>query len=424
MTESVERFLQRYGMLDPAFDFDSCVSRMLAEMHRGLNGEDSSYPMIPTYLRTTDSIPENRYAVVIDAGGTNFRCGLAHFENGSCIIERVRKTKMPGIVQPASWQEFISFVAGEVEDLVSLTDLIGFCFSYSAEITPEIDGRVICIDKEVSISGCEGKLVGQSLSEELARRGYPGKRVVILNDTAAVQLGGLAKHLNEGYSACFGQVSGTGSNTCCTVRGEQIRKLPGKPFDMIVNLECGSYDGLQGGLFDLELDRNTHSPGTKHFEKMTAGVYLGELCHRALCRAGEDGFLSAGCTKAMISMPRIESYVVDNWAAGKGLSGIAETADDISFISELAQFLFHRSALLMCTNLVAMAELTDAGLNGKKAAIFAEGSLVQRNHFYAPELKRLLKKHLQEDRRRDVSLVIEDGTTLPGAAAAVLLNAD
>ena len=104
MTERVELFLQRYGMLDPVFDFDSCVLQMYEDMQRGLNGEDSSYPMIPTFLRTTVSIPESRYAVVIDAGGTNFRCGLAHFENGSCIIEDVRKTIMPGIEQPATWQ--------------------------------------------------------------------------------------------------------------------------------------------------------------------------------------------------------------------------------------------------------------------------------------------------------------------------------
>ena len=423
MTESVERFLQRYGMLDPAFDFDGCVSRMCAEMQRGLNGEDSSYPMIPTFLKTTDSIPENRYAVVIDAGGTNFRCGLAHFENGSCIIERVKKTKMPGIDQPATWEQFISFVADEIEDIASITDLIGFCFSYSAEITPEIDGRVICIDKEVNILGCEGKLVGKCLSEELAARGYPGKRVIILNDTAAVQLGGLAKHLNDGYSACFGQVSGTGSNTCCTVRGKQIRKLPGEPFDMIVNLECGSYDGLQGGLFDQDLDRNTHNPGTKHFEKMTAGVYLGELCHRVLCKAGEDGLLTPGCTRVLTSLPHLESSVMDDWAAGNGLDEVAETENDVVVISEMARFLFRRSAMLMCANLIAMTELTDAGMHGEKAAIFAEGSLVQRNHFYAPELKRLLKMYLQEKRGRNVTLVIEDGTTLPGAAAAVLLNA-
>lgn len=422
MTENVKLFLQRYGMLDPAFDFDSCVSQMREDMQRGLNGEESSYPMIPTFLRTTDSIPENRYAVVIDAGGTNFRCGLAHFDNGACVIEGVKKTIMPGIEQPATWQQFISFVADEVEDLVPVTDLIGFCFSYSAEITPDVDGRVICIDKEVSIIGCEGKLVGQSLSEELARRGYPGKRVVILNDTAAVQLGGLAKHLNDGYSSCFGQVSGTGTNTCCTVRGKQIGKLSGNAFDMIVNMECGSYDGLRGGQFDRELDQNTHNPGSKHFEKMTAGVYLGELCHRTLCKAGEEGLLSASCTKSLNNMPHLDSAIADSWAAGKNLSEIAENEDDITVISEIAKFFFRRSALLMCANLVAMVELTDAGLHGDKAAIFAEGSLVQRNHFYAPELKMLLETQLREKRGRDVTFVIEDGTTLPGAAAAVLLN--
>ena len=66
--------------------------------------------------------------------------------------------------------------------------------------------------------------------------------------------------------------------------------------------------------------------------------------------------------------------------------------------------------------------MTDAGLHGEKAAIFAEGSLVQRNHYYAPELKKLLETELCEKRGRNITFIIEDGTTLPGAAAAVLMN--
>ena len=216
MIEDLERFLNRYGMLDLLLDIDSCASEICAEMERGLSGEKSSLPMIPTYLNTKGSIPDNRYAIVIDAGGTNFRCGLAHFECGSCVVDRIKKAKMPGVEKPVIWKEFLTFVADQIEDLLQFTDLIGFCFSYSAEITPEIDGRVIIIDKEVAISGCEGKLVGRGLTEELDRRGYPGKHVVIVNDTAAVQLGGFAKHLNDGYTSYFGQVSGTGTNTCFT----------------------------------------------------------------------------------------------------------------------------------------------------------------------------------------------------------------
>ena len=392
MTELVRTFLTRYGMLDPDLNIRTLADQMKQEMERGLRGEHSSYPMIPTYLKTTGKIPEGQYVAVIDAGGTNFRSALAHFENGRCIEERVKKTGMPGIGQPATWAEFISFVADAIEDLMPLTDRIGFCFSYSAEITPEIDGRVVCIDKEVTITGCEGQLVGESLCAELARRGYAGKRAVILNDTAAVQLGGMAKHLNDGYVNCFGQVSGTGTNTCCTVPGQKIEKLGAAAHDMIVNLE-----------------------------KMTAGVYLGEVCHLALRQAAEDGLFSGECAAKIKALPHVHSSAADEWACGKGMEALSANEQDAEIISEIAAFLFERSAKLMCANLTAMAELVDAGRNGK-TAIFAEGSLVQRNHIYRPALTALVEGELQNGLGRDVELVLEEDTTLPGAAAAALLN--
>ena len=99
MTEVVREFLIRYGMLDPNLDIRVLADQMKQEMERGLCGEHSSYPMIPTYLKTTGTIPEKQYVAVIDAGGTNFRSALAHFENGRCVEERVKKTGMPGIGQ-------------------------------------------------------------------------------------------------------------------------------------------------------------------------------------------------------------------------------------------------------------------------------------------------------------------------------------
>ena len=111
MTSRLEEFLIRYGMLDPNFDILKCAEQMCAEMKKGLCGEQSSYPMIPTFLKTTGNIPEREYVAVIDAGGTNFRSALAHFENGRCIEERVKKAGMPGIGKPATWENFISFVA-------------------------------------------------------------------------------------------------------------------------------------------------------------------------------------------------------------------------------------------------------------------------------------------------------------------------
>ncbi|MBR4472190.1 MAG: hypothetical protein IKS55_00985 [Oscillospiraceae bacterium] len=420
MATAAEAFLIRYGMVNPAFDIQACAAKMCGEMERGLKGEHSSYPMIPTYLKTSGKVPEGEYVAVIDAGGTNFRSALAHFENGCCHVEQVKKIGMPGIEKPVSWEEFISFVADAVDPFMDRADKIGFCFSYSADITPEIDGRVNEIDKEVVITGCEGRLVGADLCRELARRGYSGKRAVIINDTAAVQLGGMAKHLNDGFVSCFGQVSGTGTNTCAAVPGRKIGKIE-QAFDMIVNFECGSYEGLEQGLFDRELDENSHNPGKKHLEKMTAGVYLGELCHLALCRAVADGLLSEECGEKLRTLPVLTSAEADAFSCGKGMEDFTYRLQDAAFIKDLAGILFCRSARLMCANLIAMAELTDAGRDGP-TAVFAEGSLVQHSHLYAPELRRLLKEHMQEELGRDVQLVIEEDSTLPGAAAAALLN--
>ena len=420
MIQSAEAFFVQYGMISPSFDFRNCVSQMRSDMERGLKGEHSSYPMIPTYLKTSGQVPDGEYVAVIDAGGTNFRSALAHFESGFCVIEKVKKIGMPGIGKPATWEDFISFVADAVEPFMKKADKIGFCFSYSADITPEVDGRVNEIDKEVVITGCEGRLVGRNLCAELERRGYAGKRAVIINDTAAVQLGGMAKHLNDGFASCFGQVSGTGTNTCAAVPGKKIEKIK-NAFDMIVNFECGSYEGLEQGLFDRRLDEMSHNPGKKHLEKMTAGVYLGELCHLALVRAAEDGLLSRECGKKIRALKTLNSAQADAFSCGEGINALTDNADDAAFIQELAGLLFRRSAMLMCANLTAMAELTDAGKKGT-TAVFAEGSLVQYSHLYAPELKRLMKQHLQEELGRDVRLIIEEDTTLPGAAAAALLN--
>ena len=421
MTESAKDFLTRYGMIDPAFDMLLCAEQMCSEMERGLRGEESSYPMIPTFLKSGGTIPEDRYVAVIDAGGTNFRSALAHFRNGTCVIEQTRKSGMPGIGKPVSWEEFISFAADSIEAFMRYTDLIGFCFSYSAEITPEIDGRVICIDKEVTVTGCEGQLVGKSLCEELGKRGFPGKRAVVINDTAAVQLGGMAKHLKDGYVNSFGQVSGTGTNTCCSISGNKIVKLGPGAYNMIINMESGAYDGLPQGLFDRALDHASHNPGHKRFEKMTAGVYLGELCRLALRQAAADGLLSKDCRKAAEGLVHVDSALADAWAVGKDLDQLCADEKDAVWIEALAKLLFERSATLMCANLIAMAELTDAGREGK-AAVFAEGSLVQRSHFYRPKLTELLEKYLRGELDRDVTLEVEQDTTLPGAAAAALLN--
>ena len=347
-------FLERHGMTPESVDPDVYIYRMLSEMKAGLAGEKCSMDMIPTYLSNDGVLEPGVQAAVIDAGGTNFRSALVHFQPGGYTVTDMIKRKMPGTDAPCTWEEFIRFTADAIEPLMDRADAIGFCFSYAATITPERDGRVITIDKEVVVTGCEGQLVGASLLQELERRGITGKHIVILNDTVAVLLGMAAGLDKSRYSGFIGQVSGTGTNTCVSLPVSAVGKL-GLEGDkgVIINLESGKYDGIQGGDFDRLLDEHSHNPGQKHFEKLTAGVYLGEICHLMLNAAADEGLLSDECAGKVRALPVFDSAVLDAWACGEGFDILGGNEDDHSFAQTLSLALFQRSARCMCVNLLA-----------------------------------------------------------------------
>lgn len=404
--------------IDPAV-FAPLMAQSMAE---GLAADGCMLPMIPTYLKNSGAVPRYQNTVVIDAGGTNFRCALARFTDQGCEISEMKKLPMPGVEQPATWEAFISFVADAIEPLMDRAEKIGFCFSYSADITPEIDGRVRVIDKEVVLLGAEGKLVGASLLEELSRRGYPGKSIVILNDTAAVLLGVSATLDRERYSGFLGQINGTGTNTCCVVPGNRIAKLgSADPEGIIVNLESGCYDGFPRGDFDLELDCESNNPGSKHMEKMTAGVYLGALCRIMFSAAANEGVISPESGEKIAALGAFDASTIDRWASGEGFEGLSLPPEDEEFVRELCLAAFDRSARCMCVNLTAIALLTGEGVD-KPLGVCAEGSLVQKSRHFCPLLEKYLESCALEHFGRRLEMNVGYETTLPGAAAAALLN--
>ena len=420
MNMKAERFLTRHGMSPERIDPGIYAPKMAQSMAEGLAAEGQMLPMIPTYLKNSGAVPRGESAVVIDAGGTNFRCALARFTEAGCEIGELTKTPMPGIGKSATWEEFISFVADAVMPFMDRADKIGFCFSYSADITPDIDGRVIRIDKEVVVTGSEGKLVGASLLEELARRGCSGKSVVILNDTAAVLLGVSATLDKEKYSGFIGQINGTGTNTCCIVPLRKIGKLHASGDEgVIVNVESGLYDGLPRGDFDLELDCESNNPGSKHLEKMTSGVYLGALCRIMFRAAANEGDLSPEAWERIAELGAFDASMIDRWASGEDLESFTE--EDAQFIREVCLAAFDRSARCMCVNLTAIALLTGEGKD-KPISVCAEGSLVQKSRHFRPMLEKYLAEYALGVFGRRLEMTVGYETTLPGAAAAVLLN--
>ena len=417
-------FLARHGMSPEQIVPAEYAGRMAENMRSGLAGHVVDMPMIPCYLTDEGKLPLGATAIVIDAGGTNYRSGLATITENGCEISNLNVCGMPGVGEAVDWEEFVSFVADSVAPLAGLSDRIGFCFSYSADILPNMDALVHNVDKEVVIRGCTGKKIGESLNAELERRGIAPKKIVILNDTVAALLGGSAALDKTAYSDMMGMICGTGANTCCSVKKELISKIPVSEEEgkMLINLESGFYCGFPAGDVDAAVDAASVVPGEKLMEKMCSGAYLGSICRKELEMAAEEGIVSAKVKKRLGKIENFNGAVVDALACGSDPNGIFEGEQGLDFAEEVCKALFERSARCMATNILAIMLLNGSGTDENRPfCVCAEGSLIAKSRYFLEYLREQMAL-VAIDCGRYAEIRVGRDTTLPGAAAGAILN--
>jgi hexokinase len=78
--KQVTSFLEKYGMHYASIDIENQLKLFTAEMVNGLKGRQSSLRMYPTFIEFNNKIPKNKPVIVLDAGGTNLRAAVLHFD--------------------------------------------------------------------------------------------------------------------------------------------------------------------------------------------------------------------------------------------------------------------------------------------------------------------------------------------------------
>ena len=413
-------FMARHEMSADRIELDTYTKAVYEAMEKGLKQSIEDMPMIPTYLRGDKQVPKNRKVAVIDAGGTNFRTALVSFTNEGARVEKLEKHDMPGLREPAEWTEFISHTAQSILPLMDEAEAIGFSFSYAAEITPERDGRVIGITKQVDIRNAAGRLLGADLIAELKKLGVPEKKVVVINDTPATLLGATATLKKSMYGGFIGLVVGTGANSCCMLSEKRIEKLGLKGNEkMMVNLESGYYCGFPQGDFDREMDENLPDTGSGISEKMSSGRYVGEICLYALRAAAKEGVFYDKGKEFVESLKFLDTPTADKWGSGKLPKGIyGEDAVNLVYI---IREIFERSARCIACILCAILMLTGDGAD-KPVCIAADGSLFKKSKLFRPMLEDCMAIYADEIMGRKYEFATADEATILGTAAGALLN--
>ena len=397
MRQEIGMFLDAHGMNPGGWDLCQLAEAYRQEMGRGLAGEKSSLMMIPTYLTVPESIERGRPVLAMDAGGTNMRVALFSLdEAGHPVLDHFHRLPMPGSRGKLSRIAFCDAVVDAMEPLLDRSDTVGLTFSFPTEILPDHDGRLLHFDKEVEVDGMDGQLLGASFNERLQARGYPPKRWVVLNDTAAVLLGCLAGQPASERQAPIGLIYGTGINTCYLEDNRRITKSPllcGRPGHTIINMEAGGFTGFPRGDFDRMLDRSTRTPGDFPYEKMVSGRYLPQLMALVLEGAIEEGLFSTEFASHYRTLPPIGLREVDALLDGTGplcdcCTGEAEHAA----LEALLTALYDRAATLVAVNLAAILLETGDGRDpAHPAVISVDGTTYLRS----PTLQRCLLHRLE-----------------------------
>lgn len=424
-----EQFLQENDFTVAAdIDRQGMITTFLSEMEKGLKGEESSLRMIPAYVGVNGKIPQGAKAAVLDAGGTNFRSAIVSIPP---MIEDKKNQPMPGAKSDVSEDEFYAAFAEELKRVSPKATVkkYGWCFSYNADVTPELDAKLNCWTKGIRAPAIVGQYVGKELLKRLG-----GGEIAIVNDTVATLLAAKAVEGDKSYSSYLGFILGTGTNTAYVEKNVNITKVAGLDPEgsMIINAESGSFDKLERSKFDLAMDAKQIDPGHNPLEKMIAGAYLGPVGLEVYKAAAKEGLFSAAAAAAIGGLGALETMDFDNFCAGyvkEGRSNPLDTifadADDAKMARRLGLPIFERAAVLTAVHLAAFCIKSGEGADpASPIAINADGSTYYKTR--AIPFAETVKKELDEMlvKRRNIHYVITeqvDDAPMVGAAIAAML---
>ena len=106
---TVAQFLEKHGFVTQ-FDMEKICGVYFSEMKEGLCGRESSLAMLPAFLSPVCGNKNGRKCVVIDAGGTNLRAGIASFGENGVVIDNFKETRLPGSNGEVSADGFFDFI--------------------------------------------------------------------------------------------------------------------------------------------------------------------------------------------------------------------------------------------------------------------------------------------------------------------------
>ncbi|XP_068586362.1 hexokinase HKDC1-like isoform X1 [Cebidichthys violaceus] len=413
-------------------------TRMRTGLEAGLKSKGpSAIKMLPSFVyRTPDGTEYGKY-LALDLGGTHFRALLVNFKQGLQQNSRLyhKIYPIPLEIMQGSGEELFDHIAQCVSDFLDYMGMknarlpAGFTFSFPCEQTAIDTGTLMSWTKGFKATDCEGHDVVSMLREAIKRRNeFDLDIAAVVNDTVATMM----SCAYEDPQCEIGLIAGTGTNVCYmeelkniekneqktgnkergegTPEGEEDKQDDGRERErkeghaeipkMCINTEWGGL-GDDGSLddiitpYDIEVDQNSLNPGKQRFEKLTSGMYLGEVVREVLLDLTRGSLLFRGHVTEALKTPGIFqtkylSQIESDRLALLQVRSILQqlrldsTCDDSIIVKEVCGAVSRRAAQLCGAGMAAVVDKIreNRGLDHLNITVGVDGRLYKLHpHF-------------------------------------------
>lgn len=353
-----------------------------SELTKGLTTQGGSIPMNPTWVVALPTGHETGSYLAVDLGGTNMRVCQVTLAEKQCEFEIIQsKYKIPDNLKVGNSHDFWEYQADCVQRFlqehhpqpVKKKLPLGYTFSYPATQDYINHGILQRWTKGFDVKGVEGQNIIPLFEAALEKRNVPIAVVALLNDTT----GTLVASAYADPKVRVGCIFGTGCNGAYVENCGSIPKLAhlNLPDDlpMVINCEWGAFDNerviLPRTPYDVIIDETSPRMGQQIYEKMVAGLYLGELWRlvaldlhgKGLIFKGQDTSkleVSYSLDSSLLSV--IEADNTENLQETKDIIqsqlGITSTDDELKVLRRVSELIGLRAARLTACGLAAISK--------------------------------------------------------------------
>lgn len=299
---------------------DTMVKGFSEEMARGLEANDPhcDMKMIPSWVTGHPTGNEKGVYLALEISGMDiYVCQVKlKGERGKLAINQYQYKIPDHLTAGGDISILIDYVADCVSDFLVRVGGTQDLFVYSMAVSVGFAVKQTGLDKGTIVAlehgfdyhngvGCD---VVKLFHSCFKKKGLAVKVVAMANDTVCT----LLAHAYQHPSTRLGIVHSAGTNCAYYENVGRIKALDpnfreDSTEDMIINTEWCNFGSKKRWLpvtwFDRKLDRESNNPSIHIFEKMTTGMYLGEIVRNILVYLVDSDMIFSGANLEGLNTP-------------------------------------------------------------------------------------------------------------------------